>query len=113
MYALALQAVDNGLTLKDIVLDIPHDMAALVVYAMVGIFVFFIWFASKPSVVARHSAKYDAVEPQSDAYPHPETVTGEANTEGSGASAYPHVRPAARKPVARRKTDAARIVWIG
>jgi hypothetical protein len=113
MYALALQAVDNGLTLKEIVVDIPHDMAAFVVYAMLGIFVFFIWFASKPSVVARYGAKYDPVEPQSDATPGSETANGEASLVNSVPSPQPNVSPVPRKPAVRRKSDPARVAWIG
>jgi hypothetical protein len=112
MYALALQAVDNGLTLKEIVVDIPHDMAVFVVYAMLGIFVFFIWFASKPSVVARYGAKYDPVEPRSDAPLGSEKVNGEASLVNSVPSPQPNVSPVPRKPAVRRKSDPARIAWI-
>jgi hypothetical protein len=113
MYALVLQAVDDGLTVKEIAVDIPHDMAAFVVYAMLGIFVFFTWFASKPSVVARYGAKYDPIGPQSDAIPDSETVSGEANLVDSSPSARTHVSPAPRKPAVRRRKDPARIAWIG
>jgi len=113
MSVFALQAVDNVLTLKEIAVDIPHDMAAFVVYAMLGMFVFFIWFASKPSVVARYGATYDTVEPQSEAIPDSETVKGEANLVDSAPSAQPHVNPAPRTPGVGRKPDPARIAWIG
>jgi hypothetical protein len=113
MYALALQAAYDGLTLKDIVVDIPHDMGAFLAYGLLGIFVFFIWFASKPSVVARYGAKYDPVEPTSGTIPGSETLKGEANLVDRAPSPRPKVSQASRKPGVRRKKDPARISWIG
>ncbi len=36
------------LTLEEIITDIPHDFAALVVYLMLALFVGFIWYGSRP-----------------------------------------------------------------
>ena len=56
---LFIQAADDGLTLRDIVADIPHDAGALVVYAFMAIFLGFIWYGNKarpksPSKEASH-----------------------------------------------------------
>jgi hypothetical protein len=48
MFAFAMQFANEGLTLREIIADIPHDFAALVVYVVLGLFVFFIWVGSRP-----------------------------------------------------------------
>jgi hypothetical protein len=45
IFALSLQ--DARLSLRDIVSDIPHDVPALVVYAMLAVFFGFIWWGSR------------------------------------------------------------------
>lgn len=44
---LFIQAAEDGLTLRDIVADIPHDAGALVVYALMAVFFGFIWYGNK------------------------------------------------------------------
>lgn len=55
MYAAAKQAADGGLTLTEILVGIPHDFAAVVVYLMLALFLFFIWHGSR-SGTARSGA---------------------------------------------------------
>ena len=38
---LAIQ--DSGLTVSEVVRGLPHDTAAFVVYALVGVFLYLIW----------------------------------------------------------------------
>lgn len=38
---------DDGLTIGDIVHDIPHDPAAFFVYALVALFIGLIWLGSR------------------------------------------------------------------
>lgn len=48
MYAFILQAQqDSGLTLQEVIRDIPHDTGAVVVYVMVAIFIALIWAGSR------------------------------------------------------------------
>ncbi len=42
-----------NLTLKDIVTDIPHDAAAVVVYLLLALFIGFIWYGSRPGSTQR------------------------------------------------------------
>lgn len=67
MYALALQATNDGLTLTEVLVDIPHDFGALVVYLMLGLFVFFIWYGSRSGVAERHGMEYETGEPEANA----------------------------------------------
>ena len=46
-YAMLL-AAQSGLTLHEIIADIPHDGPAFVVYAMLLVFIGMIWRASRP-----------------------------------------------------------------
>lgn len=57
MYAFIMQAADTGLTLKEVILNIPHDAGAAVVYVLMGLFVFFTWWGSQPDVIERYAAK--------------------------------------------------------
>jgi hypothetical protein len=38
---------EEGLTLRKVLADIPHDLPALVVYVLVGLFVGSIWYANR------------------------------------------------------------------
>ncbi len=50
------------LTLEEVLTDIPHDFAALIVYLLLGLFVGFIWYGSRfPSKPG--STKEDANPP--------------------------------------------------
>ncbi len=42
------------LTLAEVVADLPHDLAALIAYVILGLFVYFVWYGSKPEVLARY-----------------------------------------------------------
>jgi hypothetical protein len=44
--ALLIQA-DDGLTLSEVVRDIPHDGPSIVVYVLVAMFLLFIWWGSR------------------------------------------------------------------
>lgn len=46
------QAVDDGLTLTDILSDIPHDAGAVIVYILVLAFAGFVWYGSRHSSAA-------------------------------------------------------------
>jgi hypothetical protein len=47
MFSFALQAGNDGLTLHELIADIPHDVTSLVVYIMVAVFLFLIWYGSR------------------------------------------------------------------
>lgn len=47
MFALIALIQDDGLTFHEVLSDIPHDAAAIFVYLLVAIFVFFIWWGSR------------------------------------------------------------------
>jgi hypothetical protein len=38
---------DDGLTLREVLADIPHDVPAMVVYVLIALFVGFIWWGSR------------------------------------------------------------------
>jgi hypothetical protein len=42
---LALQ--DSGLTFSEVIRDIPHDGASIVVYSMIGAFIVLVWRGSR------------------------------------------------------------------
>jgi hypothetical protein len=65
MFAFALQSDDNGLTLHEVIADIPHDVASLVIYVMVAVFLFLIWYGS------RAGSGPDAGPPAGDGGPSP------------------------------------------
>ena len=44
---LIMQQADGGLTLSEILSDIPHDAGALVVYVLIAAFVGFIWYGTR------------------------------------------------------------------
>lgn len=52
---LILMAVlqEDGLTFREVIQDVPHDAPAIVVYAMLALFVMFIWHGSRKSGKAR------------------------------------------------------------
>jgi hypothetical protein len=47
MFIIAQAADRGGLTLAEVLRDIPHDTAAFVVYALLAIFVGLIWAGSR------------------------------------------------------------------
>ncbi len=52
------------LTFNDVVSDIPHDLSALVVYLMLGLFIGFIWYGSRgtpqePTGDREHGSRQD------------------------------------------------------
>ncbi len=47
MFMAMQQAVDDGLTMGEMLQDIPHDAGAIVVYALLLAFVGFIWYGSR------------------------------------------------------------------
>lgn len=47
MFALIILIQDDGLTIREVLSDIPHDAAAIFVYLLLAIFVFFIWKGSR------------------------------------------------------------------
>lgn len=49
MFAIAALLQESGLTLRKVITDIPHDVPAMVVYLLLGAFVFLIWRGSRPS----------------------------------------------------------------
>ncbi|MBR9988919.1 MAG: hypothetical protein KFH98_04140 [Gemmatimonadetes bacterium] len=51
MFAIAVAVQSGGLTLHEIISDIPHDGASLVVYLMLLAFVGFIWAGSRKKSV--------------------------------------------------------------
>ena len=106
MFALALQVGNDGLTLTEIIADVPHDFGALIVYLMFGLLVWFIWWGSKPGVVGRYGVKYDAAEEDADSQ-HFGTIAPEKE---SVADAAPIPTRTQRK---RRSADRARIAWVG
>lgn len=59
MYAFALQVAESGLTLEEIVTDIPHDLTALVVYLLLGLFGGFVWYGSRRSGMESRGAGHD------------------------------------------------------
>ena len=49
MFSIALLQQDGGLTIGDIIADIPHDLPAIIVYVLLAGFVYLIWRGSRPS----------------------------------------------------------------
>jgi hypothetical protein len=49
MFMLATLLQEGGLTFRKVLSDIPHDLPALVVYVLLGAFVFLIWRGSRSS----------------------------------------------------------------
>lgn len=47
MSIVAMMIQDNGLTLREVISDIPHDGPAMIVYVLIAIFVGFIWWGSR------------------------------------------------------------------
>jgi hypothetical protein len=44
---IALLQDSDGLTFAELVRDIPHDLPAIIVYVMIGAFIFVIWRANR------------------------------------------------------------------
>lgn len=47
MFIFAMMIQDDGLTLREVIADIPHDVPAMVVYVLIAVFVGFIWWGSR------------------------------------------------------------------
>jgi len=56
-FILALQS--SGLTIEQIIADIPRDAGALVAYAVLGAFFFMTWYGSRPETLERYAAARD------------------------------------------------------
>lgn len=114
MFALAFQASSDGLTLRELVTDIPHDLTALLVYLMLGLFVLFVWWGSKPEMIERYGAHYaeepDAAGAADEHDDAPRAPAPRADEETTPPAARP-VPSAARRR--RRGADPARIEWMG
>jgi hypothetical protein len=42
-------AAQSGLTIGEVIRDVPHDTGALIVYLMVAAFIAFVWLGSRTS----------------------------------------------------------------
>lgn len=49
MYILTMVSQANGLTLEEVISDIPHDAAAIVVYVLIAGSVYLLWWANRRS----------------------------------------------------------------
>lgn len=49
MFSIHMQA-DEGLTLREVFTDIPHDVPAMVVYVMVAAAIYILWRANRKKV---------------------------------------------------------------
>lgn len=47
MSIFAMMIQGDGLTLREVISDIPHDVPAIVVYVLIAVFVGFIWYGSR------------------------------------------------------------------
>ncbi|CAN5654464.1 hypothetical protein BH23GEM10_BH23GEM10_00540 [soil metagenome] len=47
MFAIAAAILQDGLTLSEVVQNLPHDAAAIVVYVLIISFGAFIWYGSR------------------------------------------------------------------
>lgn len=47
MFVIASAVQGDGLTLRDVAQNIPHDAAAIVVYVMIAAFAAFVWHGSR------------------------------------------------------------------
>ena len=47
MSIFAMMIQGDGLTLREVIADIPHDVPAMVVYVLIALFVGFIWWGSR------------------------------------------------------------------
>lgn len=47
MFAITAAVRQDGLTLRDVVQNIPHDGPAIFVYVLIALFVGFIWHGSR------------------------------------------------------------------
>jgi hypothetical protein len=46
MFSIYMQA-DEGLTLREVITDIPHDVPAMVVYVMIAVAVYVLWRSNR------------------------------------------------------------------
>jgi hypothetical protein len=93
MFAFILALQSEGLTLHEIVSDIPHDAGSGVAYLLIGSIVFLCWFGSRRSVIDRYSsapAAADAIDRLGDLLDD-----GEERADGGVAewAAAPRARP--------------------
>jgi hypothetical protein len=47
MFSLAAVIQNDGLTVGEVIRNMPHDAAAVFVYLLIGVFVYFIWKGSR------------------------------------------------------------------
>lgn len=89
MYALAMLAGEgSGLTLKQVLQDIPHDAGAIIVYLLIAGFAFMLWYGNRPEVVKRFENRSPGAEPGS------ETSAGNTSSSGAGSNAGDKREPA-------------------
>ncbi|MGH7573636.1 MAG: hypothetical protein ACREM1_00665 [Longimicrobiales bacterium] len=62
MLALVALIQDDGLTVREVLSNIPHDAAAIFVYLLLALFIGFIWWGSRsrPTQNDRETARDDA-----------------------------------------------------
>ena len=86
MYTLAFLAL-QGLTLEKVIAEIPHDAGAVLVAILLGLFIFFTWYGSRASVIAR----YQRCEPAPEVVEDHGISGSEAetmNAEAAGKTVY-------------------------
>lgn len=66
MHAIASMAL-QGLTLKGLLSDIPHDGGAIIGYVLCAAFFFLCWYGSRPSVMARYQRREPEASPEEQA----------------------------------------------
>jgi hypothetical protein len=57
-------AAQSGLTIGEVIRDVPHDTGALIVYLMVAAFIAFIWLGSRTSGETASRKPLDAPQPR-------------------------------------------------
>lgn len=58
------------LTLAEVVADLPHDLAALIVYVILGLLVYFVWYGSKPEVLAGYRVDHPPAALEAEPLPY-------------------------------------------
>jgi hypothetical protein len=54
---------DDGITLMELIRDVPHDGPAMIVYMLLAAMIAFVWIGSMPSVIERGSKRRDSEGP--------------------------------------------------
>ena len=47
MFTLSLLQGDDGLTLREVIADIPHDAGAVAVYLLLALYIGFVWYGNR------------------------------------------------------------------